>query len=443
MLCEPLEIEDFVAQSMVEASPVRWHIAHTTWFFEEFLLGREPDYRPVDPAYRHLFNSYYNTVGERTPRGARGLLTRPTVSEIMAYRERVDREVEQRLREAGGDPDRRAAEICELGIQHEQQHQELILTDLKHLLSQNPLRPAYREDAARRGDAAPRNDTAPRSEAAGTSAARRHAHPPEDREPLGWVPHDGGMVRIGHEGPGFSFDNESPRHDLFLPSFALGEKLITNREYLQFMQDGGYRRPELWLDDGWAVCRAQGWGAPLYWENRDGEWFVFTLGGMRSLDPEEPVCHVSFYEADAFARWAGARLPSEAEWEWAARALPLDGNFVESGRLHPSRCASAGHAAPAASRQRPAAAAEERPALLQAFGDVWEWTGSPYRPYPGFRPAAGALGEYNGKFMVNQFVLRGGSAVTPSGHIRATYRNFFYPQARWQFSGIRLAREVS
>ena len=413
-LCEPLETEDFVAQSMIEASPVRWHVAHTTWFFEEFVLGRQVSgYRPFHPAYRHLFNSYYNTVGDRTPRGERGLLTRPTVREIMEYRRHVDEQMQRFLDSAGFDEGHPAAAVVELGMNHEQQHQELILTDLKHLLSHNPLKPAYCADAATTQDSLP---------AAG---------------PLRWTAFEGGMVSIGHEAPGFSFDNEGPRHRLYLPGFLMADRLVTNREYLEFMQDGGYGRPDFWLDEGWAHVRTYGREAPLYWQRESDAWQVFTLGGMRPVDPEEPVCHVSFFEAEAYARWAGARLPLEPEWEVAAASLAAgahlveSGNFVENERYHPARL-SAGADAPSGESS-----------MEQLFGDVWEWTGSPYRPYPGFHPAAGALGEYNGKFMINQMTLRGGSCATPRNHIRATYRNFFYPQARWQFSGLRLAREAS
>jgi ergothioneine biosynthesis protein EgtB len=401
-LCEGLSAEDCALQSMPDASPVKWHLAHTSWFFETFVLGpHAPGYRPFDPRFRVLYNSYYVQVGERHPRPERGLLSRPGLDEIRAYRAYVDRAIERWAESRavqGG-----ALDVLELGLHHEQQHQELILTDLKHLLSRNPLRPVYR---------------------AGTPPPASHPAPPpasHSAAPLNWIELPSGIREIGHDSAGFAFDNELPRHRVFVDGFRLASRLVTNAEYLAFMQDGGYERPQLWLSDGWDACSAQRWSAPLYWERDDGRWRAFTLRGMADVDPDEPVCHVSYYEADAYARWAGARLATEAEWEVAAAAAPARGNFVESQRLHP-------------------APAGTGPGLQQAFGDVWEWTGGAYLPYPGYRPAAGAVGEYNGKFMVNQFVLRGGSCATPQSHIRASYRNFFPPAARWQFSGIRLAR---
>ncbi len=395
-LCAPLEIEDYVVQSMVDASPIRWHIAHTTWFFEQFVLGPHAGgYRVFRPEYGFLFNSYYNTVGARTPRPERGMMTRPPVREILAYRDWVDHAMSGFLED--GVPEA-ARDAFVLGLNHEQQHQELMLTDLKHLLSKNPLHPVYRQ-------------------AKPTGAG----HP----RPIRWREFPGGIVRVGAEGPGFVFDNEGPAHDFLLQPFALADRLVTNGEFLEFMEDGGYENPLLWLDEGWARVRADGWRAPLYWEGEPGAWRAFTLSGLREVDPAEPVCHVSGFEADAFARWAGARLPSEEEWEAACRALPVEGNFADRGGLHPEAVREA----------------EPPDELHQAFGDVWEWTASPYTAYPGFRAAAGALGEYNGKFMVNQMVLRGGSCVTPPGHVRATYRNFFHPEARWQFTGIRLAQD--
>ena len=381
---------------MDDASPVKWHLAHTTWFFETFILERwQPQYRPFHPDFRVLFNSYYQTVGRQHPRPQRGLLSRPTLEEVLAYRRHVDRHL-QELLSPGAD---HGAELCasvELGLHHEQQHQELIVTDIKHMLSCNPLHPVYRE----------------RSESsAGESVA------------LVWSSHAGGVHEIGHEGHGFCFDNEEPRHRVIVEPFELASRLTTNGEFLEFIADGGYERPELWLSDAWSVLQARAWRAPLYWERQGAGWFAMTLAGLRRLRPDEPVCHVSYYEADAFARWAGARLPTEAEWEVATAGVPVTGNFAESGWLHPT---------PAPQTEGPA----------QLFGDVWEWTQSPYVPYPGYRPPAGALGEYNGKFMCNQLVLRGGSCATPSSHIRATYRNFFPPEARWQFSGIRLARDA-
>ena len=385
-LVAPLSEEDCAIQSMPDASPVKWHLAHTTWFFETFVL--EPyaaGYRPFDPAYRYLFNSYYNALGERHPRPERGMLSRPSLAEVLAYRRHVDEAMLAR--------NDLPAELVQLGLHHEQQHQELILTDLKHLLSRNPLHPTYRGGALDPASAAP---------------------------PLTWIDLPSGIREIGHAGSDFCFDNELPRHRVFVDGFRLASRLVTNAEYLAFMRDGGYERPQLWLSDGWDTRSAQGWSAPLYWEREDGRWRVFTLRGMRDVDPNEPVCHVSYYEADAYARWARVRLPTEAEWEVAAVGATARGTFVESGRLHP-------------------APAHAGAGLQQMFGDLWQWTGSAYLAYPGYRPAAGAVGEYNGKFMVNQFVLRGGSCATPQSHIRASYRNFFPPAARWQFSGIRLA----
>ena len=398
-LCEPLSPEDCAAQSMPDASPAKWHLAHTTWFFETFVLERaQPGYRPFHAAFRVLFNSYYNSVGEQHPRPRRGLLTRPALDEVQAYRDHVDEHVAKLFENQAVDPELVARIV--LGLAHEEQHQELILTDVKHLFSCNPLDPAYR-----------RTPEAPRAALA----------------PLEWRGFDEGVRWIGDGGPGFAFDNEGPRHRRFVERFEIASRPVTNGEFAAFVEDGGYARPELWLADGWAAVQERGWRAPLYWRRVAGGFRTLTLGGVRPLREDEPVCHVSFYEAEAYARWAGARLPGEAEWEVAAQALPVAGNFVESGLLHP---------APAGAAQRPGGA----PAQL--FGDVWEWTASGYAPYPGFRPPPGALGEYNGKFMSNQLVLRGGSCVTPRSHVRATYRNFFHPHQRWQFSGIRLARDA-
>ena len=384
-LVEGLTAEDCQLQSMDDASPVKWHLAHTAWFFETFVLEPfAPGYEPVDPAYRMLFNSYYNAVGDKHPRPERGLLSRPGLEDVVAYRAHVDDAMRTLLgRPLQGD----AAAIVELGLHHEQQHQELILTDLKHHFSCNPLAPAYRR-------AAPRSAAAPA---------------------LRFVAFEGGRASMGHAAEGFSYDNESPRHDVLLAPFELGTRLVTAAEYLAFIDDRGYERPELWLSDGWDARQRCDWCAPLYWERRNGGWRAFTLHGAVPPDPHEPVCHVSYYEADAYARWAGARLPTEFEWETAAGSREVAGNFLDSERLHP-----AGGGA--------------------FYGDVWVWTASPYVAYPGYRQATGALGEYNGKFMINQMVLRGGSCATPRSHIRASYRNFFPPGARWQFSGIRLAR---
>jgi ergothioneine biosynthesis protein EgtB len=397
-LCEPLATEDYVIQSMPDASPAKWHLAHTTWFFETFILTPYlPDYRSFHPAFAFLFNSYYNTVGDRWPRPQRGLLSRPTVEEILHYRRHVDDHMAELFRQAHAHTLGPMVPAIVLGLNHEQQHQELIVTDLKHALALNPLRPIYRP-------ALPKYGTVPASS---------------------WVSFGEGVHWIGHEGTGFAFDNEGPRHRVFLNSFRLASRLVTNEEYLAFMADGGYDRPELWLSEGWATCQARGWTAPLYWEKLDGDWQVMTLVGLRCPEPAEPICHVSYYEADAFARWAGARLPTEAEWEVAARTVPLAGHFLESEHFHPASVL----------------AKPERGPLYQLFGDVWQWTASPYVGYPGYEPLPGALGEYNGKFMCNQLVLRGASCATPRSHARPTYRNFFPPDARWQFTGVRLAQD--
>jgi ergothioneine biosynthesis protein EgtB len=388
-LVAPLSAEDCALQSMPDASPAKWHLAHTTWFFETFVLEPSlPGYRPFAPGYNFLFNSYYNAVGERHPRPERGMLSRPSLDEVLAYRRHVDGAMAPLL----------SHPLVELGLNHEEQHQELLLTDLKHLLSRNPLRPAYQKPW-------PLMPVAPRQR--------------------GWISVAAGLYEVGHAGDGFAFDNEAPRHRVWLEAFKLATHPVTHGDWIDFIEDGGYRRPELWLAAGWDAVAARGWQAPQYWERRGAEWHTFTLHGMAPVDPHTPVCHVSFYEAEAFARWAKERLPTEFEWEVAARAAPLEGNFVESGALHPL----------------PLRKAPVRGAPAQLFGDVWEWTRSDYAPYPGYRPAEGAVGEYNGKFMSGQCVLRGGSCVTPARHIRATYRNFFPPDARWQFSGLRLARD--
>ena len=389
-LVAPLSAEDMLAQSMPDASPVKWHLAHTTWFFETFVLAELPGFRAFDPAFAVLFNSYYHGVGAQHPRAQRGLLTRPDLATVLRYREHVDAAVRDAL--AGGLPAPLAARV-ELGLHHEQQHQELILTDLQHLLACNPLRPASHRVEP---DLRDMSQTTPANAPAGPR----------------WRAHPGGVVEVGARA-GFAFDNEGPRHRVLLDAFEVAARLVDNAAYRDFIADGGYRRPELWLSDGWDAVRQHGWTAPLYWD--PGHRTRFTLHGPRPIDPAAPVCHVSFYEADAFARWAGARLPGEDEWECIAADQPVAGNFVESGRLEPA--ADGGF-----------------------FGDVWVWTASPYVAYPGYRAPTGALGEYNGKFMCNQMVLRGGSCATPRAHIRASYRNFFPPGARWQFSGIRLAR---
>jgi len=391
-LCEPLTVEDMTIQSMPDASPSKWHLAHVSWFFEQFVLRPNcPGYEVFDESYHHLFNSYYNTAGSMHPRPLRGLLSRPSVEEIFEYRSHVDAAMDECCTHA----DTAVARLIALGIHHEQQHQELLLTDIKHLLAQHPGHPPYDVNAAWPGPAA---------------------------GPMGWRSFAGGLRQIG-AGPAedFEFDNELPRHRIWLDDFELATRPVTNGEYLDFIADGGYRRSDLWLADGWSAVHEGAWHGPLYWQP-DNEC-VFTLGGLRAIDHSAPVCHLSFYEADAYARWANARLPTEAEWETAVEGLPLEGHFVESGALTPRGCPGN--------------------ALRQCFGDVWEWTGSPYTPYPGFRPLNGSLGEYNGKFMSGQMVLRGGSCATPAGHVRASYRNFFYPWQRWQFSGLRLARSPS
>jgi ergothioneine biosynthesis protein EgtB len=398
-LCAPLEKEDYILQSMPDASPAKWHVAHTSWFFETFVLAPHvPGYRPFRPEFSFLFNSYYNAVGPRWPRPQRGLLSRPTVEEVYRYRAHVDEHMLELLGPAHAQPSAPLAGVVELGLNHEQQHQELILTDLKHALAANPLRPAYRDAAPVRGGPAPAPD---------------------------WLDVPEGLRWIGHASRGFAFDNEGPRHRVFVGGFRLSNRLVTNGEYLAFMTDDGYRRPEFWLSEGWAACQANGWSAPLYWEG-DRHGLVQTLSGPAPLDPAQPVCHVSFYEADAFARWAGARLPTEPEWETAAAPAPPAGHFLESEQFHPQALIGADDVGP----------------LVQLYGTVWQWTASPYVAYPGYHPAAGALGEYNGKFMCNQMVLRGASCVTPRSHARLTYRNFFQPEARWQFTGIRLAQDL-
>jgi ergothioneine biosynthesis protein EgtB len=413
-LAAPLSAEDCGLQSMPDTSPTKWHLAHTTWFFETLVLGAAGE-APFDPAFGFLFNSYYEAIGPRHARPRRGLLSRPSLAEVLEYRADVDRRMAALLERAAHEPSGRRAPLLglvELGLHHEQQHQELILTDIKHALADNPLRPGYR---------APRG--APVASVASASPAGGSAE-------LGWVSHDEGVVSIGHGGGGFAFDNEEPRHKVHLRAFQLADRPATAGEVLEFIADRGYARPELWLSDGFAAARAGGWEAPLYWEPQGGGFAIYTLDGLRPLDPREPACHLSFYEADAFARWAGARLPTEAEWESIAARAPVRGNLAESGLFHP---------APAPAR----ASGSSGGAPRQLFGDVWEWTASAYLPYPGFRPWEGAVGEYNGKFMSGQMVLRGGSCATPESHLRASYRNFFSPGARWQLSGVRLARDAA
>ncbi len=394
-LCAPLAPEDTVVQSMPDASPTKWHLAHTTWFFERFVLGRGGEAAaPLHPEWHFLFNSYYQSAGPMHLRTARGLLSRPTLEQIRQYRAQIDEAV---LAQLGTRLDEQLAAVLTLGLHHEQQHQELMLTDIKHLFSCNPLQPAYVLPPQRR-----------------TATAR----------PLRFLPGRTGIVATGFEGAGFAYDNELPRHSELLHPHAIADRPVSNAEYAEFIRDGGYREPLLWMAEGWATLEREGWSRPLYWAEDLAH--AFTLGGPRSLDPHAPVCHVSFFEADAFARWAGARLPLEAEWETLAAPLdPARGHFADDGVFDPLA-------------EEEASGAGAR----QMFGDVWEWTASPYVGYPGFKPLPGALGEYNGKFMCGQWVLRGGSCATPRGHVRASYRNFFYPRDRWQFSGIRLARDL-
>ncbi len=399
-ICAPLEPEDYVVQSMPDCSPAKWHLAHTSWFFETFLLKPYlSGYQSPHPQYDYLFNSYYNSIGERHCRPKRGLVSRPTVTDVYAYRGHVDAHIRLLLETLSEDKQAEIAPLMALGLNHEQQHQELMVTDLKHLFHENPLCPVYQAaDGAAPVPASASRDTT-------------------------WVTVSAGLRSVGCAGEGFFFDNEGPRHPEYVPGFQLATRLVTNREWLAFMQDGGYQKPEYWLSEGWATAQAQHWQAPLYWwQKRGTDWHEFTLSGMRPLNLDEPVCHVSLFEADAYAAWAGARLPTETEWEVASETVPLVGPFLDSRHFHPS----------------PAPAQE---GLTQMFGDVWQWTRSQYSPYPGYKALPGALGEYNGKFMCNQFVLRGGSCATPQSHIRRTYRNFFSPDARWQFSGLRLAKD--
>ncbi|HSZ09873.1 MAG TPA: ergothioneine biosynthesis protein EgtB [Steroidobacteraceae bacterium] len=396
-LALPLSDADATVQSMPDASPAKWHLAHTSWFFEAMVLAPNvPDYRVFDERYNFLFNSYYESVGARQPRALRGLLTRPALEEVLKFREHVDGAMAELLKR---EPPEDILGVIELGCHHEQQHQELLLTDILHLFAQNPLRPAYKDSVPLPVEFTSR------------------AKPTYQSFP-------GGLFDVGHDGAGFAFDSEGPRHAVQLDPFRLADRLVTNGEWAEFISDGGYRNPLLWLSDGWGRVRDEGWTAPLYWEARDEEFWTMTLRGAQPLDVDAPVTHVSYFEADAFATWAKRRLPTEAEWEVAAQMLPVNGNLLDSGRLRP--------------KPAPAATGE----LRQMFGDCWEWTRSAFMPYPRFRPMEGALGEYNGKFMSGQFVLRGGSCVTPQDHVRATYRNFFAPHARWQFSGLRLAEDA-
>ena len=405
-LCAGLEPEDCVVQSMPDVSPTKWHLAHTTWFFETFILKKfSPGYRAEIPEYAYLFNSYYNAAGDMHRRDLRGLISRPTVSQAQRYRASVDSHIDDLL----SNPDESLLDEMEailvLGFHHEQQHQELLITDIKHVFAQNPLYPVFRQ---RNRDVAAKKLT-----------------------PIRFIDFEETVTAIGHDGDGFAYDNEGPRHRALVPAFSLATRPVTNGEFIAFIEDNGYSRPEFWLSLGWMTVNEQRWNAPLYWTKRDGAWWNFTLSGLRPVDQSEPVTHVSYFEADAYANWAGARLPTEFEWERAALSCPIEGNFVETELFHPVPVGSAMLADKPGKDQH----------LNQMFGDVWEWTRSAYSPYPGYRAAPGALGEYNGKFMCNQYVLRGGSCATSRIHIRRTYRNFFQPEKRWQFTGIRLARD--
>lgn len=400
-LAAPLSAEDAMVQSMADASPTKWHLAHTSWFFERFVLGSRPDHAPFNADWHYLFNSYYQSIGPAHARPQRGLLSRPSLDAVRDYRRRVDDQVIELLQRDALEPN--ACQQLLLGLHHEQQHQELLLTDIKHALWSNPLQPGYRDDLKR-----------------STGAA----------VPMRWLPSEERIVEIGAPAwpahADFAYDNESPVHRVLVPAHVLANRPVSNAEYRAFILDGGYRQVAHWMSEGWALVQAEGWQHPLYWD--DGLEREFTLGGWRAIDPDAPVCHLSYYEADAYARWAGARLPTEFEWEAVAQTQPVQGNFADDEHLHPRACT--GDNVDAAQP-------------LQLFGDVWEWTSSAYGAYPGFKPFAGNLGEYNGKFMCGQWILRGGSCATPAGHVRASYRNFFAPSARWQFAGLRLARELA
>lgn len=391
-ICSLLQPDDYQIQSITETSPPKWHIAHVSWFFESFVLPYFlPSYKPFHPRFAYLFNSYYETVGSMQPRPKRGILSRPTVDEVYAYRQYVDEHILELIEALDESHYADFAFRVTLGLNHEQQHQELLLMDIKHNFFVNPLRPAYNETLI------------------------------ESKQPvhrMQWVEREGGIVEIGNNAETFCYDNETPRHSVLLRNHKLATRLVNNNEYLEFINDDGYSRAELWLSDGWYLIQKEQWQHPLYWQRHDDEWWIFTLGGLRKLDPNEPLSHLSFYEADAYARWAGKRLPSEMELENQFSELPLEGRFLDHEVLHP------------------------RTSEQQWYGDLWQWTASPYGPYPGFKPLAGSMGEYNGKFMCNQMTLRGGACVTPLHHARATYRNFFYPHDRWQFSGLRLAEDA-
>jgi len=400
-LAEPLEIEDYVVQSMPDVSPTKWHLAHTSWFFETFVLSKAiREYKSPNPQYAYLFNSYYVQAGERHLRPKRGFISRPTVEETYNYRNHVDESMLQFMHSANKKEWKELSAVIEIGIHHEQQHQELIVTDIKHVLSENPLNPRY-------------------------VSKKKPGRTTDKPQELKWVSFEGGVRNIGNEGEGFGYDNEYPPHKVYVNPYKLGSRLVTNAQYMEFIEDGGYETPEIWLSEGWVTVEINNWKAPLYWQKINGEWMQFTLTGLRKVEPDEPLTHVSYFEADAFARWAGSRLPTEAEWEVAAASVPIEGNFVDNMNFHPAPLDKSSNGHP----------------LKQMFGDVWEWTQSAYSAYPGYKVPPGALGEYNGKFMCNQMVLKGGSCATSKSHIRKTYRNFFPTDARWQFMGIRLAKD--
>ncbi|MGI8436579.1 MAG: ergothioneine biosynthesis protein EgtB [Chthoniobacterales bacterium] len=413
-LCRNLQPEDCVVQSMPDVSPTKWHLAHTTWFFETFVVKQwVTGYESEVPEYAFLFNSYYNAAGTMHRRDLRGLISRPTLQETKRYRASIDEQVAQLIESADEKLLDQIEPVLILGFHHEQQHQELLVTDIKHVFAQNPLHPVF-ENVAQVSNLLSGDRGGSKMETCATVP------------PLQFIEFDEAIVEIGHAGSEFSYDNEGPRHRALVGPFGLANRLVTNGEYLAFMHDRGYQRPEFWLSLGWTAVHEQRWQAPLYWEQHDGAWWNFTLSGFREVNEDEPVTHVSQFEADAYANWNGARLPTEFEWERASASLPLEGNFVDEGNFHPVPVSSS-----------------SMPKLAQMFGDVWEWTRSAYLPYPGYRAAAGALGEYNGKFMSSQIVLRGGSCATTRNHLRATYRNFFPPDKRWQFSGLRLARDLA
>ncbi|WNB91224.1 ergothioneine biosynthesis protein EgtB [Bacillus sp. NEB1478] len=398
-LASKLQSEDTIIQAMPDVSPPKWHLAHTTWFFERFILKEKDEaYVPYNPQFDYLFNSYYETIGSYHPRHSRGVLSRPSMEEVYAYRKHVNDAILQLLEHYHDQPPQEIHDLIEIGLQHEQQHQELLLTDVKYNFSCNPLLPKFAE-----------------ANSAKLSPLKTETS---------FIDIEGGLVHIGFEGPGFSFDNERPRHKVYLEPYRLASHPVTNGEYIAFIEAGGYEQPEHWLSDGWASVKKEKWKHPLYWRKTEDGWYTFTLTGEKKLDLDEPVCHVSFYEADAFARWSGKRLPTEAEWEHACNHLDSSGNFVEREAYHPT-----------------AEESNSQSLIKKAFGDIWEWTSSPYTSYPRSKPLEGALGEYNAKFMCNQMVLRGGSCATSETHIRPTYRNFFQADKRWQFSGLRLAED--